>query len=132
MVDGAAARSRTGKAIDATEHAGEKGVDVAEGAAHTTSEKATDMAGAAAKKTQEVAGSPGHDEGTVASSTAKTLVGSRHYAEVCIGGCLGRRARGQKNAPSTIRVTGASWRKDAQFDWSVRKSSMTKTLACVL
>lgn len=55
VVDAAAAKSRAGGAIDATERAGEKIADVTKEAAQKTGEKTKEIAGTAAKKTKEVA-----------------------------------------------------------------------------
>jgi osmotically-inducible protein OsmY len=81
VVDAAAARSRTGKAIDTTAHAGEKGADVAKGAAHTTGDKATQIAGATAKKTQEVAAGIGE---TITDSWITTKLKAKFFDETLL------------------------------------------------
>jgi osmotically-inducible protein OsmY len=59
VVDAAAAKSTAARAIDATEHAGEKGVAATKGAAQTTGDTTKEIAGATAKKTTQVVATTG-------------------------------------------------------------------------
>jgi hyperosmotically inducible periplasmic protein len=59
VVDAAAAKSRAGKAIDATKQAGQKTADVTKDAAQKTGDTTKEIAGTAGKKTKEAASATG-------------------------------------------------------------------------
>jgi hyperosmotically inducible protein len=81
VVDAAAAKSGTGRAIDATAQAGEKSVNATKGAAQKTGEKTKVVAGATATKTMEVAATTGD---TINDSWITTKLKTKFFDETLL------------------------------------------------
>jgi osmotically-inducible protein OsmY len=83
VVDAAAVKSKAGKAVDATERAGEKTADVTKEAAQKTGEKTKEIAGTTAKKTKEAVSATGE---AITDGWITTKVKTKFFDETLLKG----------------------------------------------
>ena len=81
VVDASAVKSRTGKAIDATQRAGEKAVDATKDAAQKTGEKTKEIAATTGNKTKEIASEAGE---AITDSWITTKVKTKFFDETLL------------------------------------------------
>jgi hyperosmotically inducible periplasmic protein len=81
VVDAATAKSTAGRAIDATEHAGEKGVAATKGVAQKTGDTTKEIAGATAKTTTQVVATTGE---TITDGWITTKLKTKFFDETLL------------------------------------------------